>query len=78
LVDRREFQPFQPAAFEFEFDLLAYQCDFGLLGQDQPRGLAKIDGAFVQFHAFAHTRNVGAFGLESFLVKLKVIRRALP
>jgi hypothetical protein len=56
------------AAFGFEFDL-------GVNGQNLPGQIAQVHGAFHQRDRFAHAGNVGAFGLESFLVKLKVLRR---
>jgi hypothetical protein len=69
LVNRRVLQTFEVPAFGFQFDL-------GVNGQNLPGQIAQVHGAFHQRNRFAHARNVGALGLESFLVKLKVIRRA--
>jgi hypothetical protein len=68
LVNRRVLQTFEVAAFGFEFDL-------GVNGKNLLGQIAQVDGAFHQRYRFAHAGNVGALGLESFLVKLKVLRR---
>jgi hypothetical protein len=54
---------------------VGFQLDMGVNGKNLPGQIAQVQRAFHQRDRFSHARNVGAFGLESFLVKLKVLRR---